>query len=467
MHSQRIATSAVTRAKWPLWRGRHPFNQLDNEGKDALSLISATDRITMAAAEEPLLPLSAGHSADPVSGIGSGWAQKALHWATYEFESAGGRILPLEGLRGFAALLVFFVHFSSLLGPYARPQSLLWTATHFAASLGNCGVDIFFVISGFLMYGIVMRKPTPFLRYLGRRAKRLYPVFVFVLLLYIAMSYFLPIESRIPAAPGPAVAYILANLAMLPGMLSIKPLITVAWSLSYEWFFYLALPLTVWGLKLRGWTPRARIALVLTICVCQYVLCVFHVSGHPRLIMFGAGVCLWEIGTNWKLDGHLGWRGEWAAIALAAASLAWVGFNGMHHGGNAVGRMSILPTDTPVLFIGVSPLVFYGLHFQGLLNRFFSITGLRWVGNISYSYYLIHGFTLHVVARMAHRWLGNRLLSPLPYAMLFVFSLAATIVVAALLFWAIERPLSLSPAAKGGKERSPASVQPADAVRAA
>jgi exopolysaccharide production protein ExoZ len=362
-------------------------------------------------------------------------------------------------MRGLAALLVFFVHFSALLGSYAEPESALQWATGFAGSLGNSGVDIFFIISGFLMYGIVMSRPTPFLTYLGRRAKRLYPVYIAVFLIYVAISYSVPSLSRIPASRGAALGYIVANLAMLPGMFAITPLITVAWSLSYEWFFYLLLPLTVWALRMRGWTPVRRIVFVLTICVVQYTLCDMHVSAHPRLIMFGAGICLWELGTHWRLGGRLGYRGELAAIFLAAVSLAWVGFDVVRHDTSLLGRMTILPIDSPVLFLGLSPFVLYSLFFQGWLNRFFSLRGLRWFGNASYSYYLIHGLTLHFVATIAHLWLGNRILPPAQFMMMFVVSLAATLGSASLLYLAIEKPFSLSSTgAADNKARSAAVV---------
>ena len=231
--------------------------------------------------------------------------------------SSSGRIVPLEGMRGFAALLVFFVHFSALLGSYARPQSLQYWITHFVGSMGNTGVDIFFVISGFLMYGIVMRKPTSLLHYLGRRARRLYPVFLFVLLIYIGISYVVPSASRIPSTRGAACAYILENAAMLPGLLPIKPIITVAWSLSYEWFFYLTLPLMVWAFQFRRKTPLVRIAMVLAICAVQYALVVVHVNALPR-----TGICLWEL----VLIGKFAWG---IAVRLPRSSwesLVWRGW---------------------------------------------------------------------------------------------------------------------------------------------
>jgi exopolysaccharide production protein ExoZ len=373
----------------------------------------------------------------------------------YQSNPSSGRILPLEGMRGFAALLVFFVHFSALLGSYARPQSLQYWITHFVGSMGNTGVDIFFVISGFLMYGIVMRKPSPLLQYLGRRAHRLYPVFLFVLLIYIGISYAVPGVSRIPSTRGAACVYILGNAAMLPGMFPIKPIITVAWSLSYEWFFYLTLPLMVWAFQFRRRNPVTRIAMVLGICALHYALVIAHVSALPRLVMFGAGICLWELGTHWRL--RLGYRGEIAAIVLAVASLARVGVNVFYHDVSPMGRMSILPMDTPVLFFGLFPLALYTLYYEGVLNRFFSLGSLRWLGNISYSYYLIHGLTLHVVAQLAHRVLGTRPLPVAEFILLLMVALTATILAGALLFRAIEKPLSF-PSPKPIRGQGPSTV---------
>ena len=118
--------------------------------------------------------------------------------------------------------------------------------------------------------------------------------------------------------------------------------------------------------------------------------------------------------------------------------------NVFYHDVSPLGRMSILPMDTPVLFFGLFPLALYTLYYRGVLNRFFSLGSLRWFGNISYSYYLIHGLTLHVVAQLAHRMLGTRPLPVSEFILLLVVALAATILAGALLFLAIEKPLSFS-----------------------
>ena len=418
----------------------------------------------MTSSHESVVPGEALRTVEPASGLVASSSRRAQIAGC---DPSSHRIVALEGMRGFAALLVFFVHFSALLGSYATPRYALPWITRYACGLGHTGVDVFFVISGFLMYGIVMRKPVPFSNYLWRRAKRIYPVFLFVLVIYIATLYATPGEVRIPHDRTAAVGFILANLAMLPGMFSITPVITVAWSLSYEWFYYLALPFTVWALSLRRWSPRKRIALMLTICAVQALLCVVHLSVHPRLILFGAGICLWELATNWEVANHLRYRGELVAIMLAAATMGGVGFHLMRLNEISPGGASMNSLDAAVLFVGVFALTLYALYFRGILNRIFSLAGLRWVGNISYSYYLIHGLTLHVLAKIAKRILGTQPLSAPAYGMLFLFSLAATIAVAALLFLAIERPFSLSTRAKGERERVPATVQPATSSRAA
>lgn len=358
----------------------------------------------------------------------------------------GARILPLEGMRGFAAFLVFFVHIAALLRPYAQPHSALEKATQFTGSMGVTGVDVFFIISGFLMYGILMSKPIPIVPYLRRRVHRLYPVFLCVFAIYLVLSYLDPAKSRIPTGARAEVSYLLANLAMLPGIFAIKPMITVAWSLSYEWFFYLLLPFMIWALKFPRRTAKQRIMIVLSLCLAQFALCGVHLSARPRLIMFGVGICLWEIGTHWDLKRFLGYGGEAFAIVLAAASFGWVGLHVFQMDLMPSGRMSILLSDTPILFFGLFPFALYSLYFNGVLNRFFSIGPLRWFGNISYSYYLIHGLTIHGVAIIANRVLGQHPISTVPFLTLLILSFAATLVSAVVLFEAIEKPLSLKPA---------------------
>lgn len=362
----------------------------------------------------------------------------------FESPPSPQRLLALEGMRGVAALMVFFVHFYALLGLYSLSGSWLHGATHFAGIVGNVGVDIFFVISGFLMYGIVMRKPTPFFTYIARRIRRLYPVFLFVFAIYVVLSYLAPLGSRIPATPKAAAEYLALNLLMLPGMLPMLPLVLVAWSLSYEWFYYLILPLSIWALRLRRWVPAWRVVLVLAVCITQYVLCTLHWSAHPRLVMFGAGAVLWELSTHYGIARYLSPRGELFAIAFVVFAMGWMGFATKYHLGLALNQAGIPSVNTPLLFIAFFGLSLYSLCYDGILRRFFSIDWLRWMGNISYSYYLIHGLTLHFVAKVLRYLIGTPVLSAPLFLLMGAMALLVTIVVGAALYLAVEKPLSLT-----------------------
>jgi len=83
-----------------------------------------------------------------------------------------GRLASMEGLRGLAVLLVFLVHFSDLSSDWLRTAELpIPVDCHVqgtsvtseiacrVGNMGNIGVDLFFVLSGFLIYGGLMRRP--------------------------------------------------------------------------------------------------------------------------------------------------------------------------------------------------------------------------------------------------------------------------------------------------------------------
>ena len=134
----------------------------------------------------------------------------------------------LDTLRALAITLVFAYHYRVFVS--ATPD-LGWVS-----ELGWAGVDLFFVLSGYLIYGHLVATPQPFMRYFGRRVKRIYPAFLVVFAVYVLLSLLRPADSKIPAGAADAAVYLLQNLLLLPGLWPTEPLITVAWSLSYEMF---------------------------------------------------------------------------------------------------------------------------------------------------------------------------------------------------------------------------------------
>src|SRR5262249_13825313 len=155
--------------------------------------------------------------------------------------------------RGFAVLLVFLVHYHTIFGPFADSASVPYVVSSALEAIGHCGVDLFFVLSGYIIYGSLINRRLSYSGFLTRRVQRLYPAFICVCAIYLLLSLAIPAVSKIPNALGEAAIFLLENLLFLPGIFDLPVLVTVSWSLSYELFFYLTLPLLVLLLKLRCW----------------------------------------------------------------------------------------------------------------------------------------------------------------------------------------------------------------------
>lgn len=323
---------------------------------------------------------------------------------------AGNNLRSMEGMRGFAVFLVFLVHYATL----ADPAGVVWLS-RVMHSMGNAGVDLFFVLSGFLIYGSLMSRKQAFLPYMARRIQRIYPAFLAVFAAYCVLSFVFPAQSKIPQ--DGAFWYLLQNLLLLPGMLPIEPMITVAWSLSYEMFYYLVMPIGV--LFLRPLDARWRVAVILAMAILTTIYCIVF-GGHLRLIMFMSGMLLHEaVKRDSAPNGVLG------ALALVL--------------GLAVTMLPVGGSiETLALFASFYLFCLHCfVHPEGFLARIFTWTPMRRLGNMSYSYYLVHGLALKAAFMVLPS--GQMFFVLLP--VLFAWTLIPSMV----LFLLVERPLSLAP----------------------
>jgi len=364
----------------------------------------------------------------------------------------------MEGMRGFAALIVFFVHFNALFAGYARPDGPLREITAFAGAFGHAGVDVFFVLSGLLIYGILMRGKTRARSFLWRRVERLYPAFLVVFSLYLIAQIALPTYvNRLPTSQT-LIWFLAANLLMLPGVVPMQPMITVAWSLSYELFFYVFICLLVTTLRMRDWQPRWRISLFAGIVLVRFLAAGTPLATHPRMTMFMAGILLWEV-TN-----SLRWVPPRSDLVELAVALLFVGVL-FTIGKSGSGHMTEMALTTfpgfrlPVLFVSCFAVTFYALFDRGILNHFFSWAYLRWFGNMSYSFYLVHGFALHILKLLLRVALIPNTIPDVLFAGLFVVAIGFAVAGGATLFLTVEKPLSLKNQA-GRSPRAHAAVAP-------
>ena len=176
--------------------------------------------------------------------------------SSQEFPSAipdwSKRIPALDGLRGIAILLVLMYH------SVCRGRSRLPWPVHAAGRLTWTGVDLFFVLSGFLIGGILLdakASPRYFNTFYIRRVYRIFPLYFlvtgFVLLLY-ARFHLQPAEWH---GPLPWLRYLTftAN-AVYPGITDLG----MMWSLCIEEQFYLVIPFVIRFLPLLFSVPSTN-----------------------------------------------------------------------------------------------------------------------------------------------------------------------------------------------------------------
>jgi peptidoglycan/LPS O-acetylase OafA/YrhL len=140
-------------------------------------------------------------------------------------------IPELQGLRGLAVLAVVFYH--------CHPR-LEGTRFHYASLWGWAGVNLFFVLSGFLITSILLEareKPHYFRNFYGRRALRIWPVYLLVLVVvYLSAPWFIgpTIAAAVKSAPWLAYIFFVQNLFHL----ALPPAIGPTWSLAIEEQYY-------------------------------------------------------------------------------------------------------------------------------------------------------------------------------------------------------------------------------------
>jgi peptidoglycan/LPS O-acetylase OafA/YrhL len=249
-----------------------------------------------------------------------------------------GFIRELDGLRGIAILFVIFHHFWPLVGPLSVASEV--------AHLGWIGVDLFYVISGFLITGILLDtrgEPGYYRNYLARRALRVFPLYY----LFVAAAFFLiphaqggPFwQTEFVQQSGSPVWYAFYLGNVREAIVGHEPAYILAplWSLSIEEQFYLTFPFLVAFLERRSLTrllfvmlafaplfrlvtmllfpPNERIQYLATFSRCDVLalgclLAIYYRSGLPRpsatgrrALSFALLACIAALTVAFLLDG--------------------------------------------------------------------------------------------------------------------------------------------------------------------
>ena len=348
--------------------------------------------------------------------------------ATFELQAKDNmRMLPMEGLRGVAVTLVFLQHYTSQSQLIGLSDAMTAGFAGAFRIYGNFGVDLFFVLSGYLIYGTLVHRGPGFGAFMLRRMQRIYPAFLVVFGLVLAISLAIPAYGKLPGDAWAAAAYVVANLALLPGLFPVVPLVSVAWSLSYEMFFYLACGGAVLGLGVGSLTRTGRLIVIVTLGVAFAVASTIDLPDFPtRMLAFFPGMLLAE-GVGRRIP-------PWAGLTAPV-----VGFLAVFE--HELSR-TVMECIQAGAFFMLCAVCFRG---AGWVSRWMAWTPLRWLGNMSYSYYLAHGLVVKVVMEIVARVFTGGLPAVVFWGllpMLFVM----TVAVSAVLFAVVERPYSLTQA---------------------
>lgn len=312
-------------------------------------------------------------------------------------------IHSIQYLRALAASAVVCFHISEQFnGPF---------------SVGAAGVDIFFVISGFVMWVTTAGRPADPWRFVGRRITRIVPLYWIITFLTAAgiliKPQFFYDHLFSPLNFG-------GSLFFWPLLRegALHPVVIQGWTLSYEMMFYLVFALTLFlGERLRfGALVGALIAMV----ALHFIVPEGYARSftNPIVLEFAAGVI---VGRLWIQDVRL-------SLALALVLLGG--------GFLLLAAVSLVDTDTPrVVHWGIPALLIVaGAVFAERARPFSPVASFTFLGEASYSMYLWHVLVAVVVTAVILRLGVSPALQP---ALVLSLSLA----ISAMLYLVVEKPL--------------------------
>ncbi|QIA01217.1 acyltransferase family protein [Pseudomonas fluorescens] len=300
--------------------------------------------------------------------------------------SGESRYASIDGLRGYLAFGVF-VHHSIITWIFLRTGVFEFPPSNFYSMLGQGSVALFFMITGFLFWSrlLAQGRQHDWLAFGISRVFRLYPLYLpLMLAVFVTVFYLQNWQLKEPVSQlfKQGLLWLTfdrpdVNQYPQTGML----ISNVTWTLAYEVFFYLALPLAALVFVYRGNWLQVVLCLIGIYALYQLVGWEHSLKKH-FLASFLGGIAA----AYWVRRPQLvAWSRTTLAsvIALVALALAFTVFNR---------AFKTAPLFLLSLFFVI---VASGNTLFGALQP----RSIRWLGEISYSTYLLHGFVLWLMVQ--------------------------------------------------------------------
>jgi peptidoglycan/LPS O-acetylase OafA/YrhL len=343
-------------------------------------------------------------------------------------------IVSLTGIRALAAFLVLFLH---------ADQNIPIGVSHIGVvSRGYLGVDLFFLLSGFILtyvYFESMERLTgrAFAIFMWHRFIRLYPVHIAVLAALVVVvlgAGQLGLNIRSPEAFQLNAVPWQILLVHAWGVTDQVSWNVPSWSISAEWFAYLCFPLVAyvlglirdpWGLLVIAFASLGVAALIFSLAGWGLSGAWIAPSALVRIagsFVCGAALCRYAL-LRRVLESKSTFNDATAMVALGAFLI------GPSFGVPDFALIALLAVFLAALAMS-----------SGVTTRLFSLAPVVWLGEISYSLYMVH---FPVLRALGIVFKPERLAAMGPTAAIaaYAFGIAVCIAVAAALYYAVERPL--------------------------
>lgn len=347
-----------------------------------------------------------------------------------------GALIGIQYLRALAALMVVIFHL--------EPQLHRMGYAAFWPKGLSSGVDVFFVISGVIMWVTTSGRPVGVIDFWRRRITRIAPLYWVFTLLMVGLMLVAPAVLQSSRYEG---WHVLASFLFLPAqhpvMLSMEPVVMPGWTLNYEMFFYLIFGL--WLLSPERWRPAgnaATIGLLVAIGVALELPARTSVAGFYTssiMIEFVLGIFLGVLMTRGGM------------LPRVPVALAWVVLIG------GIAFTVLLPATISHLPRAVTrgiPAFFAvgAMLVLELRGRIAEHKGLRLLGDASYSLYLSHFVVLSMVSQLWRRLPIAP--SPPSYIAFGIIAVGVSLIGGVLCYRFVEQPLTVlfQPARRRGPQ---------------
>jgi peptidoglycan/LPS O-acetylase OafA/YrhL len=306
------------------------------------------------------------------------------------------RIAALDGIRGFAILLIIFFHYYVFDGEFARQSIPAYVLS--LTRLTWTGIDFFFVLSGFLIGGILLEareSPTYYKTFYIRRAFRILPLYVVIVALHWLTTPFIPPSGL--GEPIPAWVYLTLtqNIWVALGGKFASFWLLVTWTIATEEQFYLVAPAMIRKISPARVPMLVAIAIVFAIVlrVVLYNMPLFDPRATLVLMPARADAFMLGIGAAWLVRDPRGarWlreRRRWLYLGALGFGIVLLVFTKMDWSLDSYQMSTFGFTFTSLFYVSLVLLAVS--HPEGPVSRFFSLRPLIACGAIAYGLYLFH-----------------------------------------------------------------------------